>query len=56
MLNPKLVAAILAAVNAYIDEDHAHAAQMGQTNRWVQQGRLDATKRHLPWSRRDRRW
>ena len=55
MLSPKVMAAILAAVNAYIDDEQA-GPERPRPSRWGREGRLAATRAHLLWSQRNRRW
>ncbi len=55
MLDPKLMAAIVAAVNAYIEEEPAQTRRRG-AGPWSRAGRLQAARGHLPWARRPRPW
>ena len=48
------MAAILAAVNAYIEQE-ASQAQAPRQSRWSSSGRLAAATQHLAWLRRPRR-
>jgi|GEM_PF-6360553 len=53
MPDEKLAAAILAAVNAFLDEE-AQGAKPARQNWWSYSGRLSATAQRLAWLRRPR--
>ena len=52
MLSDKVMAAILAAINAYTEHERIVARP---PSRWAYEGRLRATRNHLPWAAHDRR-
>ena len=52
MLSDKLMAAILAAINAYTESERTAARPR---SRWAYEGRVLATRNHLPWGARNRR-
>ncbi len=49
----KLMAAVLAAVNAYLHQE-ADEAPPARHSQWGYQGRVTATTQHLTWLRRPR--
>jgi len=56
-MNEKLMAAVLAAVQAYMREEQAATpTQPGKAARWLRQGRLDAMKAGMACFNRPRRW
>jgi hypothetical protein len=57
-LDPRLQAAIVAAINAYMDEQEALAApaKPAPGDRWRRQGRSDALKAAQACFRRPSRW
>lgn len=52
MLSDKVMAAILAAINAYTKHERSAARHRF---RWAYEGRFRATRNHLRWAARDRR-
>lgn len=54
-MDPKLRAAIVAAINAYLDEE-ALAVAPGKKAGWGRQGRLDAMRTSQACFARPRRW
>ena len=43
-MDPKLKAAIVAAINTYMEEQEALAARGSATTRWGRQGRIEALR------------
>ncbi|MBI3744659.1 MAG: hypothetical protein HY261_10320 [Chloroflexi bacterium] len=49
------MAAVVAAIDSYIEEEAAAIAQPAKPSRWVRSGRVQALKGHAAWSQRIRR-